>query len=320
MEKNVRKGQIDLVPGDSAKSIDLASFEENARVLTRFGLTFNQAKIYLANVELDTTSIERISKIARVRREDVYRILPKLYEIGIVEKVLGNPTKIKALPVEKAISLLMKNRQEAASRELNELALTANEFSKNFKPVLETAHKRANDSQFSLISGKNAMREKVLNIFEGAKKEITTVVSQKYLYRFLNNNFEILKRSLERGITIQIISDAPRNESKYLELLGSLQSFPENFAVRYMNRKYGDYIISDKEIALFDVTEGTSSRTISLLWTNNRNFISVLKDDFDNAWLNADIWDLPAMALPCRRQIAIPTPVTAFDTNNASGL
>ncbi|MDD1673210.1 MAG: hypothetical protein LUP99_02240 [Methanomicrobiales archaeon] len=283
MSKNVHKIKIDLMPGNIEESKDLASFEENARVLTRFGLTFNQAKIYLANVELGTTSIEPISKISMVRREDVYRILPKLYDIGIVEKVLGNPTRVRAIPAGKAMTLLVKNRQEASSRELNELALTANEFSKNFRPVIETASNSGDDCQFSLISGKHAMREKVLDILEETKEEISAALSGKYLFKFLNNYFEILERSLEKGVTIQIISDAPQDESNCRELSGKLKSFYENFALRYMDRKQSDYVISDKKIALFNIKEETSSGNVSLLWTNNRNFVSLLTDDFDNA-------------------------------------
>lgn len=309
MSKNVHKIKIDPMPGDIAKSIDLASFEENARVLSRFGLTFNQAKIYLANIELGTTPIEPISKISMVRREDVYRILPKLYEVGIVERVLGNPTRVRAIPVEKAIALLVRNREEASSRELNELALTANEFSKNFRPVLETAFNRGDDCQFSLISGKNAMREKVLDIFEGTKKEISAAVSWKYLCRLLNNNFKILERSLERWVTIQIISDAIRDESDCWEGSGKGRSFHKHFALRYVNRKQGDYIISDKKIALFNITEETASENVSLLWTKNSNFISLLTEDFDNAWLHADDRDPPGIVLPDRSQIASPTPL-----------
>ncbi|MCZ2856768.1 MAG: hypothetical protein O2U62_06710, partial [Candidatus Bathyarchaeota archaeon] len=74
------------------------SSEKNVEILTDFGLTGNQAKVYLAAARLRLASVGQISKVSKVRREDVYRILPKLEKMGLVERLLGKPTKIRATP------------------------------------------------------------------------------------------------------------------------------------------------------------------------------------------------------------------------------
>ena len=56
----------------------LLSSEKNVEVLLDFGLTRNQAKVYVAIARLRLASVGQISKASKVRREDVYRILPKL--------------------------------------------------------------------------------------------------------------------------------------------------------------------------------------------------------------------------------------------------
>jgi len=84
-----------------------------------FGLTRNQAKVYVAVARLRLASVGKISKVAKVRREDVYRILPKLQKMGLVEKLLGTPTKIRATPVEEALSLLIKHKEDEAREKVS---------------------------------------------------------------------------------------------------------------------------------------------------------------------------------------------------------
>ena len=95
----------------------MRSLEENAENLSGFGLTPTQAKVYLAIAQLGLASVSEVSKVAQVRREDVYRIMPKLEKIGLIEKILNKPTKMrifldlgsfKTESIVKAISLLLK--------------------------------------------------------------------------------------------------------------------------------------------------------------------------------------------------------------------
>ena len=55
-------------------------------MLSDFGLTHNQAKVYLAIAQLGLASVSQASKASNVRREDVYRIMPKLEKMGLIEK------------------------------------------------------------------------------------------------------------------------------------------------------------------------------------------------------------------------------------------
>ena len=88
------------------------SIEQNAETLSSFGMTVKQAKVYLALVFLGTALVGDISKHSKVRREEVYRILPKLEKMGLIEKTLSTPVKLKATSVENALSLLIKIEEE----------------------------------------------------------------------------------------------------------------------------------------------------------------------------------------------------------------
>ena len=83
------------------------SNDENTDLLLGLGLTLNQAKVYLAILKLEKGTVNQITKYSKVRREDVYRILPYLEQMGLIEKLMGKPAVIKATPISDALSFLL---------------------------------------------------------------------------------------------------------------------------------------------------------------------------------------------------------------------
>ena len=106
--------------------------EKNAEILLDSGLTGNQAKVYFATARLRLASVAQISKASKVRREDVYRIMPKLEKLGLVEKLLGTPTKIRTTPVEEALSILIKHEEDTSSERVSTLKTETKTFLKHF--------------------------------------------------------------------------------------------------------------------------------------------------------------------------------------------
>ncbi|MFB3888399.1 MAG: helix-turn-helix domain-containing protein [Candidatus Bathyarchaeia archaeon] len=58
--------------------------EERIEVFMRLGLTMNQARVYLALARLGLTTAKRLSKDAQISRQDVYRVMSELQEIGLL--------------------------------------------------------------------------------------------------------------------------------------------------------------------------------------------------------------------------------------------
>jgi sugar-specific transcriptional regulator TrmB len=91
------------------------SNDENTDLLLGLGLSLNQARVYLAVLKLEKTTVSQLAKFSKVRREDVYKILPSLEKMGLIERLLGKPAEIRATPISDAISLLVaeeKNRSD----------------------------------------------------------------------------------------------------------------------------------------------------------------------------------------------------------------
>ena len=90
----------------------MPTVEENGKTLETFGLSRNQAVIYLTAVRLGLASFNEISRNSKIRREEVYRSVPVLEKLGLVERVLGNPIKVRATPVEEALPILINRFRE----------------------------------------------------------------------------------------------------------------------------------------------------------------------------------------------------------------
>lgn len=87
-------------------------------ILTRLGLTINQAKVYLALVRSGVSNAKTISNVTKIARHDIYRVTRTLEELGFVERTITVPTKFTAIPIREGFSMLQKRRNKVTS-ELN---------------------------------------------------------------------------------------------------------------------------------------------------------------------------------------------------------
>src|SRR4030043_2469910 len=109
--------------------------DENTDLLLGLGLTLNQAKVYLAILELEKTTVGQVAKFSKVRREDVYRLLPALEKMGLVERLLGKPTEIRATLISDSLALLVTEEKNKAEERLTGMRNMVQKLSlKNWKP------------------------------------------------------------------------------------------------------------------------------------------------------------------------------------------
>jgi sugar-specific transcriptional regulator TrmB len=69
---------------------------DEIQILRSFGLTLNESRVFLALTLLGAASVKEISKSSNVAREAVYRVLPSLQKLGLVEKEIARPTRFSA--------------------------------------------------------------------------------------------------------------------------------------------------------------------------------------------------------------------------------
>ena len=88
----------------------MASKDEATQLLIVLGLTLSQARIYLTLSHSGACTVKTISKFSQVAREHVYEVMPQLQDLGLVEKIIGTPSKFNATPIQEGLHTLFQRR------------------------------------------------------------------------------------------------------------------------------------------------------------------------------------------------------------------
>jgi HTH-type transcriptional regulator, sugar sensing transcriptional regulator len=85
----------------------------NEDVLKKAGLTEGEIKVYLALLELGSSTVGKILEKSKVTKSIIYRILDRLIEKGLVSHIIKDKTKyFQASPPHNIIDYLNKQEQE----------------------------------------------------------------------------------------------------------------------------------------------------------------------------------------------------------------
>jgi len=259
----------------------LRSLEENAEILSDFGLTGNQAKVYIVAAQLGLASVSQVSKVAKVRREDVYRMLPKLEKMGLVEKLLGKPTKLRALPAEEAFHVLIEREQEIANERMSTLMAKKDAFLKHYKPFgMETKE----EAHFAIISGREGIMTKELVMLKRAKNAISIITSREKFAQFFNNYDEALKKAANKGVAVRIILNVTEHDYSILETMKEYGSARVPIHLKYTDQRSAHYLIVDYNQTLVATSTEPTIRETAYLWTNDNSLVGLLQKSFEGLW------------------------------------
>jgi DNA-binding response OmpR family regulator/sugar-specific transcriptional regulator TrmB len=262
-------------------SISFSKFlEETSNELTNFGLTNTQAKIYISNIALGIASISEIAGLSKIRREEVYRVIPKLEEHGIVARRLGKPNKFSAMQPEKALQLLVTKKLEALQEKTVELM-------QQQEGLVAKLHKIELPTEKSPCSIEVVSADKTLTKFvemtRKAKREIKIICSLNELKNVYVNLLGRAKHRLLKSVRFRIITeneeqDAFANEMKQLS---EVDTNPLQLK-RTDHVPFSLLVVDDSE-AMWGKNSWKAEQS---LWTNDPTQIIILKTSFDRLWEN----------------------------------
>jgi len=167
--------------------------------LIRIGLTEGESKVYLALSELGSSTVGPIVKNSGVAYSNVYMILNRLIDKGIVGFIVKSKTKyFQAAPPSNLIKYL-ENKEKSI--------LQQKEALKGVISKLENLQKGKECQEAEIFLGINGLRTAYHKLLEGATKKDETLFF--YIYQeeyaeqsnlFYNSIVEITKKAKNRGI------------------------------------------------------------------------------------------------------------------------
>jgi sugar-specific transcriptional regulator TrmB len=181
--------------------------EDLIKRLMFFGLSSNEAKAYLALLQLKQASASAVAKLSNVPRQEIYRVLPHLEKLGMAEAIIGKPTKFLAISPEEALSELINYQQEILANRISEL--------RQAKSVLESELKKLEGKSagltrfepvhYILISGQRLVNEKIQEILQKSKNEVLWMAPKLEIrVAVIYGRDEMLRRCAGRKVKVRI--------------------------------------------------------------------------------------------------------------------
>jgi len=255
--------------------------EETASELAQFGLTKIQAKIYITLTALGVASASEIAALSKIRREEVYRIIPELEKRGIATRKLKAPRKFSATHPETAIQLLTKTKLTAMKEEIDKLRQKQAELISKLKAI-ELPIKQDNCST-DVIPKQGDLLVQLMHITQGAKRQIDTVASIENLkYAYLNYPKHI-REKLAKRIKVRVITESHEPDAFSEEIIKYSEANNNRIEIRELEKLPFNLIIIDDKEAIWGELQPKNENAQNL-WTNNPTQITILKTSFESLW------------------------------------
>ena len=253
------------------------NFEKIKNELLKFQLTSNQINVFFYLEKFGSKTAIEISKNLHILRTEAYHILTSLQQKGVILASFEHPIRFSALPIQKAISILLNTESERlnllkqAEPVLMELWKKVPTSSENFDDVQE--------EQFQVLRGGNQINTKIIDMISNTKKEFLILGCEKDLLKFYHANFldalenqpidyKILSSTNEKSL--YIFDDVDKSKVKRL-----CSTIHENLC----------FLIKDNnEVLFFIKNESNNNREVTAMWTNSNTIIYSKLLLFKNTW------------------------------------
>jgi sugar-specific transcriptional regulator TrmB len=257
------------------------AIEESIETLKYFGLSPNQAKVYLNIGSTRFFSVNDIQKKAEVPRQEIYRILFALEEFGLVEKTVDRPILFRGIPFKQGVSFLLTKRVQ----ETKKMVKKAEEMIEKFLPINNCNNSQEVKPNFILVPKNEPSITKRQEEIDNAETEIDFISSWKRFPREMYIFRENIKNALGRGVKIRVILEKPENMDQIPEVIKEFKKNPK-YELNFIHKPPKAIVgIFDKKRALIKTSASAGLAEAPTLWTNNPCFVSVLSDFFEFMWM-----------------------------------
>jgi sugar-specific transcriptional regulator TrmB len=262
-----------IIKKDQSYNKQLSTIEET---LSRFGLLKNEIKIYLHLARAGEMKAGEIAEAISLHRTETYRILRDLEKRGMVFAIFEKPLKFTAVPLDKAIDLLVDAQKIEIRLLEQEKAGLVELWSSMPQPKVTNAEKQL----FQMLEGEQQVLMKANELLERSEKEFQVFASADYLSQLYYSDFSDKLKNQADKVHITLITDNSLKSAYFLE---QLQWLSESRPI-IDDQRLPCFMISDnKEVVMVfhekDNAQDEDTKKkhkTAALWTNYSAFVKVL--------------------------------------------
>lgn len=277
-----------LVKKDQLLSKNIGTIEET---LTQFGLLKNEIRVYLYLARAGEKKAGEIAESIALHRTETYRILRDLEKKGIVFSIFEKPLKFTAVPLEKAIDLLV-NAQKIKIKLLEQEKPRLVELWQSMpQPKVETTKREL----FQMLEGEQQVILKANELLEKTEHEFQIFAPSAYLAQFYYSDFTDKLKNKQKNLDITLLTE---NSPKSLFFIEEME-WPKNKLGVVDDANLPCFMISDKKELLIAFHEEDTSDSgdkkkfkTAAIWTNYNAFIWTLQMLFAKLRVNDKVSNL----------------------------
>jgi sugar-specific transcriptional regulator TrmB len=185
----------------------------NIEKLVKLGLQINEAKTYLALLEIGKGTITQISNLSKLNRTTGYDILERLGQYGLITRSkIGNKQIYVSEPPSR-LKQFLENKKASAERRLESVGGLISE--------LESLHKKESKPVIKFFEGREGIQNIYLHTLESQSTIYSILDLDQYLPEFQNFGDQYVKERTKKGIKEKVL--VQKNE-KGLEFYNKIYS------------------------------------------------------------------------------------------------
>ncbi len=250
-------------------------------IFAKLGLTGRQTEVYLEFLKMKDSTVKSIAKNLQISRAEVYQTLPKLEEMGLVQRIIDKPVKYTARPIERGLSILIEQRMQA----LKDIRARADNLAERFRRIDQEETNQEYPAKYVLWL-RESQATTVDSIIRECQNNLDVMFDWRILRRVIKIYLEAYKKALRNGVKVRLITDAAKKGEmqeviKPLRALGSIQirqssTFP-SASLAIFDNKIVDVITSPMTVS-----------NMACLRSDDRDFVSMMIDYFELKWSGAN--------------------------------
>ncbi len=145
--------------------------------IQKLGLQENEARVYLAALELGRGTVTQISKASELNRTTGYDILERLALYGIIQRIKTGNKKIYVAAPPSSLGKYLEQKKKQAELRLKELD--------KVMPDLQARHKTSLKPSIKFAEGKKEMEKLYLNVLD-SKSTVYSILNLKDYAEFFD--------------------------------------------------------------------------------------------------------------------------------------
>ena len=250
--------------------------------LLEFGLTQNQARVYLFLSKNTSKSAPDISKSLKIARTETYHLLNGLQSKGITIAAFGKPTKFQAVPFDKSINILVNNERSRIDELEKQTLYMISQW--NLIPDTETAEALIKENRFQIVQGKVSIVGKLNQLINSAKKDVLLLGSEKDFMKFYHTDF--IDSVKDTKINLKILMSSNNNSPYIVDELPAkcIKKFEDSLGENLW------FLIKDCEEIFFFIKNNENEEMLAV-WTDSKTMLNSMKLLFNMIWKKAEMFE-----------------------------